>query len=416
MYSINLHFRPSVRCGHTDGKLFLRLIYNRQSGNITLPYRIDSSEWDQKEHRLSWIGCPSERVHYLMDLQRRLDQEKEAFRLFVSSLEGKKDLNIRDIISSYRCQALRGGLSAFVACLVRRLMQENRERTARVYKTTWRRLLFYSGKPDLTAGDLTEGLIRGFEKQLQSEKCSLNTISFYMRNLRAIYNKGREKGILAPELQHPFRHVYTKIASTRKRALSKDDVSRLNCLDETLFSRLTPEEKDALHLFLFSFHACGMSFVDLAYLRKSDIKGNTLSYFRKKTGRLIQMKISAGMRRSIDYFRLRMKHSPYVFPIIQSATKPAYSQYCTGLRLQNQRLKMIKEKIGIRKSLSTHMARHSWATIARSESISVDVISEALGHSFVSTTYIYLESFGSNVIGQATQKVSNAVNRIAERI
>ncbi|MCC8188636.1 MAG: site-specific integrase [Bacteroides sp.] len=396
--------------------MFLRLIYNRQSGNIALPYRIDSSEWEGKQHRLLYMGSSPDRVTYLRELQHRLDKEKEAFCLFVSKLGDRKDLNIRDILSSYRCQSLWGGLSSFVELLVRELVNEKRERTARAYKSTWRRLLSYSGKSDLSAEDLTEAFIRGFEKHLQAEKCSLNTISFYMRNLRAVYNKGKEKGIFPPEFQHPFRHVYTKIAPTRKRALSKDDVSRLNCFDETLFARLTPEEKDALHLFLFSFHACGMSFVDLAYLRKSDIQGKVLSYYRKKTGRLIQMNISEGMQRSIEYFRLRTQHSPYVFPVIQDTTRSAYSQYCTGLRVQNQRLKTIKEKTGIRKELSTHMARHSWATIARSESVSVDVISEALGHSFVSTTYIYLESFGSNVIGQATQKVSKAVNRVSEGI
>ncbi|MCD8080872.1 MAG: site-specific integrase, partial [Bacteroides sp.] len=406
----------SVRRGHTDGKLFLRLIYNRQSGNITLPYRIDSSEWDGERNRLSCRGSSPDRVTYLMDLQHRLDNEKEAFSRFVSKFSDRREVNIRDILSSYRCQSLRGGLSSFVEWLARRLVNEKRERTARAYKSAWRRLLSYSGKSDLCADDLTEAFIRGFEKHLQAEKCSLNTISFYMRNLRAVCNKGKERGIFPPEYQHPFRHVYTQIAPTRKRALSKDDVSRLNCFDETLFARLTPEEKDALHLFLFSFHACGMSFVDLAYLRKSDIRGKVLSYYRKKTGRLIQMNITEGMQRSIEYFRLRTQHSPYVFPVVQDTTRSAYSQYCTGLRVQNQRLKTIREKTGIRKGLSTHMARHSWATIARSESVSVDVISEALGHSFVSTTYIYLESFGSSVIGQATQKVSQAVNRASEGI
>ncbi|MCD7932953.1 MAG: tyrosine-type recombinase/integrase [Tannerellaceae bacterium] len=187
----------------------------------------------------------------------------------------------------------------------------------------------------------------------------------------------------------------------------------MNNLNDDLFYQLPTGEKDALHLFLFSFHACGMSFVDLAYLRKSDIRGNTLSYYRKKTGRLIQMKLSEGMKRSINYFSLRTKHSPYVFPVIQNKSSSLYAQYCRGLRIQNQRLKSIKDKFRIKRDLSTHMARHSWATIARSESVSVDIISEALWHSFVSTTYIYLDSFGSNVIGLANQKVSQAVTRFS---
>ncbi|MCD7932954.1 MAG: phage integrase SAM-like domain-containing protein, partial [Tannerellaceae bacterium] len=86
------------------------------------------------------------------------------------------------------------GLTSLVDSLTRELIQENRERTARAYRTAWRRLLLYYGKKDLSSRDFSDGFIKGFERLLQAEKCSLNTISFYMRNLRAIYNKGKEKG------------------------------------------------------------------------------------------------------------------------------------------------------------------------------------------------------------------------------
>ncbi|MCD8044470.1 MAG: site-specific integrase [Tannerellaceae bacterium] len=377
-----------------------------------MPYSIDVSEWDAENHQLLLKGNSPERLYFLKELQLTLSREKDAFRMFVAGFEGK-NIHVRDIISAYRSRFSPKGLTSLVDSLTRELIQENRERTARAYQTAWRRLLLYSGKKDLSSRDFSDGFIKGFERLLQAEKCSLNTISFYMRNLRAIYNKGKEKGFFPQDVSHPFRNVYTKVAPTRKRALSKEEISRLNNLNNELFYQLPTGEKDALHLFLFSFHACGMSFVDLAYLRKSDIRGNTLSYYRKKTGRLIQMKLSEGMKRSINYFSLRTKHSPYVFPVIQNKSSSLYAQYCRGLRIQNQRLKSIKDKFRIKRDLSTHMARHSWATIARSESVSVDIISEALGHSFVSTTYIYLDSFGSNVIGLANQKVSQAVTRFS---
>ncbi len=280
MYSVQLHFRPSVRRGRTDGKLFFRLIYGRQSGNITLPYKIDVSEWNPATHQLVLKGSPA-RVRYLRELQEILYREKDTFCLFVTEFEGK-EVHVRDIVSSYRCISARKGLTSFVNSLIRELIREKRERTARAYQTAWRRLLKYSGKADLFPKDFTDSFIKGFERLLQADKCSLNTISFYMRNLRAIYNKGKEKGVFSPAVYHPFRHVYTKIPATRKRALSKEDIGKLNCPGSQIVEQLTLEERDALHLFLFSFHACGMSFVDLAYLRKSDMKGNILSYYRKK--------------------------------------------------------------------------------------------------------------------------------------
>ncbi len=323
---------------------------------------------------------------------------------------------VKEIIFLYRNRASFVGLSGFVNLLVEELLHESRHRTAMAYQTAWRRLLRYSKKEELTVKDFSESFIKGFERQLQAEKCSLNTISFYMRNLRAIYNKGKEKRIFPQDRPHPFRNVYTKIPVTRKRALSKSEMAKLSCTDQPEFMELTVEEKDALHLFLFSFYACGMSFVDMAHLRKVDISGNVLSYFRKKTGKLIQMNVSEDMKRIIAYFEPRTIDSPYVFPILRKEDKkPLYNQYYSALRTQNLRLKLLKDKLGLEKELSTHMARHSWATIARSESIAIDIISEALGHSFVSTTYIYLDSFGLNVIGLASQKVSQAINDYSER-
>ncbi len=409
MATIELHFRPSTSHKRTDGKIFLRLIRHRQSGNITLPYQLEASEWDHKNHCVSLEGCIPERYHFLSTLQETLDKEKESFRRFVSLYEEQPGLPAHEIISAYKYKSANNGLAVFIKYLCEELKNENRERTARAYLTSWRRLLKYSGKTDLKPTDFTEGFIKGFERLLQKEKCSLNTISFYMRNLRAIYNKGKGKGLFTRHNSHPFQNVYTKIASTRKRALTKEEISSLNSTFKQNEQQFSGQERNALFLFLFSFYACGMSFVDLADLRKSDINKNTISYYRKKTGRLIQVELSEEMKWLINYFSDQTHNSPYVFPILTKHSGSLYQQYCSRLRRQNHYLKSIMNKIGFKKNLSTHMARHSWATIARSESVSVDVISEALGHSFVSTTYIYLDSFGANVIGQANKKVSRAI-------
>jgi len=175
------------------------------------------------------------------------------------------------------------------------------------------------------------------------------------------------------------------------------------------------EEKDALRLFIFAFHARGMSFVDLAYLKKNDIdlRAGTLSYFRRKTGQFIEMTINQPLHRLITYFMETNINSPFLFPIIRNHSRRIYEQYCTGLRLQNERLKQVAARARLNKQLSTHQARHAWATIAKNENIPIWVISEGLGHTSVSTTYIYLDSFGASVLDQAHRKVSQAVSKMS---
>jgi hypothetical protein len=102
-----------------------------------------------------------------------------------------------------------------------------------------------------------------------------------------------------------------------------------------------------------------------------------------------------------------------MFPIITDPKKDLLLQYTSGLRLQNQRLKRISQLYGIKNSFSTHSARHSWATVAKSASLPLAVISEGLGHTNQRTTEIYLASLERSVIDYASRVVSDAIIPIA---
>ncbi len=182
----------------------------------------------------------------------------------------------------------------------------------------------------------------------------------------------------------------------------------MRTLDNLLASpgNLAEEEKASLSLFLFAFHASGMCFVDLAHLKKEDV-GRYIGYYRKKTGQYLEVRVNGKMR---EYMRMfRDNGTEYVFPVIREEGE-AYRQYCSGLKRQNMLLKRIGRKAGLSKPLTTHLARHSWATIAKREGVSVGVISESLGHSSVETTYRYLDSFGRTALDKAGDRVTKAVS------
>jgi integrase len=318
----------------------------------------------------------------------------------------------------YRSVTTGNSVGAYAVRLAGGLECNGRERTARAYRSAAKRLIIFNGGRDVMLEHITAGLMEEFQQRLKIEGRSLNTISFYMRTLRAIFNKGVRDGRIPRCVESPFAGVYTGVATTRKLALTQGELSLLSAFDPTATAatetnspqrRLPDGLRRSLAMFLFCYHARGMCFADMANLRKRDLRGDTICYRRQKTGQTIEIRVLPLMRRIIDWFRPMTAGSKYLFPIIADPLKAPRLQYESGLRLQNQRLKRIARLCGINKRFSTHCARHSWATVARNEGLPLAVISEGLGHSNQHTTEIYLGSLERSVLDSASKLVSEAI-------
>ncbi len=133
-------------------------------------------------------------------------------RAIVSELEEEGEYTARDVVTRYRVKSSPEGMASLVSHLSAGLDAEGRFRTARAYRTAWNRLAGFTGTDELSGSAFTARLVTGFERQLREEKKSLNTISFYMRNLRAIYNKGVRLGYFEKAEVSPFAGTYTKVA------------------------------------------------------------------------------------------------------------------------------------------------------------------------------------------------------------
>ena len=228
-----------------------------------------------------------------------------------------------------------------------------------------------------------------------------NTTSFYIRNLRAIYNQAVEQG-LSPQ-NHPFSRVYTGIAKTVKRAVNIEEVQKIKAkellADSTIdFSR---------NIFLFSLYTCGMSLTDIAHLLKSDLQGDYLSYCRQKTGQRISIRWEPCMQKLVDKYK--NDDSPYLLPLISRPGEDEERQYQNQIHLINHHLKHLGEELGLSSKLTSYVARHSWASIAKSQDVPVSAISEAMGHTTERTTRIYLKSFDNTLVDSANQKVLSAI-------
>ena len=291
-------------------------------------------------------------------------------------------------------------VETFIEEQIKQLREEHRFGTANNYEKTMISLESFVRNKKLTFTNFNEQLIADYNTYLISKGLMRNSISFYMRNLRAIYNKAvKQKIVKKKEL---FSEVYTGIDKTRKRAVDERLISKLY--------NLKLDNNDVLSLtrdiFIFSYCMRGMSFVDIAYLKKSDISNGVISYCRRKTGQLMNVRIESCMQRIINKYKENA--SEYIFPIIKSDDKgEAYKQYRSAINIYNRNLGILSDMIGSGCKLSSYTARHSWATAARKHDVPISVISAGMGHSSETTTQIYLKSIEDDVVDRANAEIIN---------
>lgn len=273
-----------------------------------------------------------------------------------------------------------------------------RVRTAETYRSSLNSFMRFRKGADLPFYMLDSDLIKAYETWLIRSGVCPNTSSFYLRNLRAVFNRGIEKGFSVHD--NPFRHVYTGVDNTRKRAIPMEDIRQLMNMD---FNRL-PAQEFARDMFLFSFYTRGMSFVDMAFLRKEDLKDGDLVYKRRKTGQQLVVKWESCMQHIVDKYV--MEGSPYLLPVINvNSAEDEREQYLRTAHNINRNLKKIGQEMRLRFPLTMYVARHSWASIARDKQIPVSVISQCMGHESEKTTRIYLASLSTDVIDHANRSV-----------
>ena len=286
----------------------------------------------------------------------------------------------------------------FMQAQIDELRTLGRQRTSETYATTLRSFSRFLQGSDLLLDHLVPELIMAYESYLQSCGACPNTSSFYMRNLRAVYNRAVSKGLTRQ--RYPFKYVYTGVEQTVKRAIPIKVIQRIKLLDLSARCKLA----FARDMFMFSFYTRGMSFVDMAYLRKCDLNGTYLTYRRRKTGQTLHIKWEKNMRELVEKYDI--PSSPYLLPIIKpDAMTDVRKQYLYASQNINRYLKQLGRELGFSKPLTLYVARHAWASIAKSKNIPLSVISEGMGHESEATTRIYLASLDTKAVDKANHLI-----------
>jgi integrase len=274
-----------------------------------------------------------------------------------------------------------------------------------VYRSTLRRVCSYCDNDSPSLDEVfTPGFLFNFQEYLLMDGLILNTVSFYMSTLRSIY----KPAVAAGEMQNIaglFSAVFTGHVPTKKRALPPEAVACIYAADLSEHPRL----ERCRNIFMASLFFQGIPFTDLLHLRTSDLQDDLLTYIRQKTGKPVCVFVLDEARAFLDRLTDDRADTPYLLPFITRTGKEGYSQYQSALHLYNRHLKELAAHLGITDTITSYTARHTWATMAHNNNVSIAAISEGMGHKTEEMTQVYISSFGRERMKEANQAVFNAV-------
>ncbi len=390
MATVKLKFRPSSVDGR-DGALYYQVIHKRIVRQVHTPYRIPEHQWDNAKQNVLNIEI-RRKTQYDVELINRIIQQFN---------DNALPYTADDIVAAFTSSSKENTIFNYMPRMVVVRKQRGQCKTAEGYQCALNSFTRFRNHEDVMLAEITSTLMEEYQVWLQNHNIAPNTISFYMRKLRATYNQAVEEELIFDK--KPFKRVFTGTEKTKKRALPLQDLTKIKNVDLSN----NPSREFARDMFMLSFYLRGMAFVDLAFLKTSDLRGGVVTYRRRKTNQQIQVKWTSEMQQILNKYKT--VNSKYLLPIIQSEGTDERRAYNNKSHAINYHLKKLGKLLNIGQQFTFYTSRHSWSTVARDRGVSISVISEGLGHESERTTRIYLASLDSSTIDRANRIVINAV-------
>ncbi|MCH8331736.1 MAG: site-specific integrase [Bacteroidetes bacterium] len=395
--------------------LMLRVYHGDVYRNISLKIMLEEKDWDLSSAKVRSRYPNSNRLN--LNIQKKIGLatktliDKE-FELPGMSVDELKDEILTAIYGGEKSilRANQNTLQSYGQNLVDRFIKAKRIGNADTYTCMLNSIGAYRNDQDIDLSKITIKFLNDYEADCLQRGLKVNTISIYLRTLRALMNKAIDEGHLS-STHYPFRKFSIKTERTEKRAISKPELRVL------LNVELKPDSNmwHSRNYFGFMFYMRGMNFIDLAYLKWENIQNNRIVYRRLKTGKVYNIKIPFEAQLVLDLYNEgnSKDNNRFVFPIIPAEVQGDVILERTRFRNRrkyfNKDLKEIAHLCKIDVNLTSYVTRHTWATLAKYAGVSTAIIGESLGHSDVKVTEGYLADFEQEVLDDANEKVLTGI-------
>jgi len=400
--SVKVVLYTSKTLSNGEHPIMLRVTKDRKSKYISIGFSCSVASWNKKGNLPKRTHPHFTEINVLIS-KKRLDAEK----IVLDSENEEKNLSAHEIKAKLKKQKVNNPFVLdYFDSIIKRFIQSGQIKNSAVYKDTKRVLAQFTGNRKTHFSDIDAQFLNQFEEFLKQKGQGESTIYVYLRTLRALINKAIKEDACS-EKYYPFKKFslakYAKI-KTQKRAVNKSTIEKIKSLNLKKYPNLI----DAKNIFLFSFYCRGINFVDIAFLKWKNVENDRLNYRRSKTNELFSIQLLKPAQDILDYYNraLTTTKDSYIFPILDERHKTPQSIYNRKLKILrkvNADLKEIGKLIKLDTELTTYVARHSYATILKNSGIPTSVISESMGHDSEKTTQIYLESFGSHILDDASK-------------
>lgn len=406
MASIKLKLNKQRRSTNGTYPLVFQIIHQRRKSIYYTKYRLFQQQFNDLTYEVEYCESSFYSLKEIEMMNRELKRELKRLQSRVRKLERMNEpYSLDDIVDSKKKKSSHCQFLQYMAIQIERKKSMGRNGIAAAYYSTYVSIQKYlntlsARKKDFNMEEINSKFVVGYETFLYKEGVAENTVKYYLRNFRTIYNLAFKDGYKL-NCSHPFTHIHTRPCKTVKRALSKEEMKALSVLD--LLDN--PQLRLSCDLYLFSFYAQGMAFVDIVFLKKKNICNGLLTYSRHKSKQLIRIVVTPQMQELIYKYA---NNNEYIFPIINPwSDLSEYDQYRLALGEINRNLKKIAKMVDIDIPLTTYTARHTWATLARNSGAPVSAISAGLGHTSEEMTRIYLKEFDQGILAKINSVVTN---------
>jgi integrase/recombinase XerD len=338
--------------------------------------------------------------------------KQKALKIIDEYMAEEIDFSLMDFENKFKGDRVNSKVTVYehFQDIIERMKKSNRLGNARSYKDTCNSFFNFEADKNLSFRNLNVSKLENYEAYLRSRNNQDSGIAFKMRAIRAVYNSAIRNGIVKKE-EYPFENY--KISKLKgvgiKRALSRSEIKSM--LDVDITER--PDLIDTKNYFIVSYFARGINWTDLIRLKKTDIQGEYILYMRSKTKKRFMVKILPPVQQVLDYYRNKGYDTHYLFPVLLSdelSHLQIENRKHKTLKKFNKKLKELAKLANVAKSVSSYTLRHSYATNLKQLGVSIEKISESLGHSNVDITNSYLKDFETEEIDIENEKLLNFNN------
>ena len=402
MASFNIELNNKPIKGSREHNLLLRITVNRKHARVSLMYNVLPVYFNPNGKKSNYIRSSHPDSKWLND---KLDEKVIQAKDFVAEREKKGETITASIIQNLLSKPTSKDFFSFLENHVKTLNKNNQISTAEKYHAGLESLKLFTGKSELMFDEINLNFLSSYEASLKKEGKAQTTIHGLIKNIKALFNKAIQQGIIDQSLS-PFNVYKLKQGKPTKERLNEMEIRKIEELvfnDKTFVSKV----RDA---FLFSYYNAGIRISDILLMTWGNIQDDRLVYKMYKTNKVHSLKLKEKPIAILDKYK--ETGDSYIFPFFSdrydySDPKYLHKQIGSKTTMFNKYLKEIAIEAKISKKITTHTARHSFADIARQKTDNIYNLSKTLGHSSLKVTEAYLASFDEKAVDNTLDSMFN---------